>query len=105
MPTDLQVIEPVREQSAAETIAYTINVADYPGSGDPSTISVVAIDTSDGTDKSSTVFPSGSNSVSGNIITLKALQLLTAGVTYHIRVTFTRSSNIFQPHFVVKCIY
>lgn len=105
MPRELVITEGVKEQTVAEEVAYTLDVSKYPGTGDPSSVAVTVIQVGSGTDVTATVMPTNSPTVSGNVITMSLLKLLTAGRSYHVRVKFTRSGNIFQPHFEVRCIY
>lgn len=103
--TLLEVSEGLQEQSATERIAYTLDVTNYPGSSAPSSVVVKAIDTSDNSDVTSTVFPTNSPTVSGNVITLSLLRALTKGTTYRIQVKFTRDGNDLEPYFNVYCPY
>jgi hypothetical protein len=105
MPRTLVVTEGVQEQTTAEEISYTVDVSNYPGSGDPSGVAVTVFEVGTGTNVTSTVMPTNSPSVAGNIITLSTLKTLTRDKIYHVRVKFTRSGNIFQPHFEVRCPY
>lgn len=103
--TLLEVAEGLQTQSSGESIAYTIEVKDYPGSGNPSSLSAKVFDTSDDSDVTSTVMSTGSISSSGTVITLQPLDTLIKGKTYRIQVKFTRSTNIFEPFFNVLCPY
>ena len=105
MPRELVIVEGVKEQTTLEEVAYTLDVTKYPGSGDPSAVSVIVIEVGSGADVTSTVMPTDSPTVSGNVITFSPLKLLTAGKVYHMRMLFTRSGNVFQPHFEVRCLY
>ncbi len=103
MPDTLQVVEGPKQQTSNESIAYTVGVAAYPGSGDPSSVVASVFNLSDNSDVTSTVMPTGSVSVSGNTITLKPLTLLTGGNTYKVQVQFARSGNTLEAYFVIKC--
>ena len=109
MPSNINTLEIeegiVAQESGAASIAYTLDVAPYPGSSSPSAITETATKIDDESDVSSAVFPAGSSSVAGNIITLKPLTALVAGVTYRIEVEFTRDGNTFRPFFRVQCPY
>ncbi len=105
MPRELVIEEGVKEQSAAEVLAYTLDVTKYPGTGDPSAVSVIVIEVGSENDVTDTVMPTDSPTVSGNVITFSPLKLLTVGKTYHMRMLFTRSGNVWQPHFEIRCIY
>ena len=102
---ELVVTEGVQEQPAAEEISYTLDVSNYPGSGDPSAVAVTVIQVGTGDTVTGIVMPANSPTVSGNVITLSPLKLLTVGKSYHVRVKFTRTGNVFQPHFEVRCTY
>ena len=103
MPDTLQVIQGPKLQTSNESIAYTIGVAAYPGSGDPSSVIATVFNLSDNSDVTSTVMSAGSVSVSGNTITLKPLTALTANANYKIQVVFTRSGNVLEGYFLIKC--
>ena len=103
MADTLQVVEGPKKQTSNESIAYTIDSANYPGTGDPTSVSATAFDLSNDTNVTSTVFPTGSITVDTGVITLKPLKLLTAGRNYNIRVLFTLSGNILETYFVIKC--
>lgn len=97
-----QVKEGRLVQGVDEAIAYTITTT--PWGSSPGTIVVAAYNITEGarTDVTSTVFPAGSASASGDIITLALLRSLTAGNLYRIEVKFTCSSNIFEAFFEVQ---
>lgn len=95
-----EVAEGVQFQGEDESIAYTVDVTAVGSS--PSSVAVVVKNMTDGTIVTPTVMPSGSTSVSGNVITLPALKLLTAGVLYRVEVKFTVSGNILESYFYVQ---
>ena len=41
MPRELVIVEGVKEQTTLEEVAYTLDVTDYPGTGDPSSVTVL----------------------------------------------------------------
>lgn len=95
-----EVLEGKQYQGEDESIAYTLDVSAIGSS--PSSVSVVVKDVTNGTVVTSTVMPTGSPSVSGNVITLPALKLLTAGVLYRVEVMYTISGNILESYFYVQ---
>lgn len=101
----LQIAEGVHQQGSVEVIAYTLDVANGPGSSNPSSIVVTAITSSNNTDVSTTVFPTNSPTSTDNVITLSPLRALTVGDVYHVRVQYTRSGNVYQPYAIVRCDY
>ena len=97
---DREVLEGKQYQGVDESIAYTLDVSAVGSS--PSSVSVVVKDVTNGTVVTSTVMPTGSASVSGNVITLPALKLLTAGVLYRVEVKYTISNNVLESYFYVQ---
>ena len=102
MSNILEVQEGTRYQSDDENIVYTITTTNRVTS--PSSPTAVVYDVGTDTDVSSTVMPSGSHSVSGDIITLKGLTALTAGHTYRVEVKYTAGSSTYENYFIVKCL-
>ena len=90
MASVLEVKERLQTQSTAEQLAWQLDTSTR---GTPTSPAVASVKQSDGTNVKSTVMPSGSPSVTNNIITLPVLKLLTAGERYEIRTTFTAKSN------------
>lgn len=86
-------------QGVDEKIAYALTTT--PWGTSPTSVEVKAFSysevTSTYTDVSSTVLI-GSPTVSGDIITLPALSVLTVEVKYRIEVKFTCSGNIFEAY-------
>lgn len=95
-----EVLEGVQYQGADESIAYTLDVTAVGSS--PSSVSVVVKDVTNSATVTATVMPTGSASVSSNVITLPALKLLTAGVLYRVEVKYTISGNILESYFYVQ---
>lgn len=88
-------------QGVDEKITYTITTT--PWGTSPSSVVVVAKDvTNANVVVTSTVFPSGAASVSGDVITLAPLLTLTSGHLYRIEVKFTSGVNIFETFFEVQ---
>ena len=102
MPDIHEVIQGQQSQTTSEQISYSIDVGLWGVA--PTAISVNVVDLSDGSvDVTSTVMPSGSMNVIGNIITLPKLKALTAGVLYQIRVIFDIGGNRFEARIPVLC--
>ena len=95
-----EVQEGKQYQGVDESIAYTLDVSAIGSS--PSSVSVVVKDVTHATVVTSTVMPTGSASVSGNVITLPALKLLTAGVLYRVEVKYTVGGNVLESYFYVQ---
>jgi hypothetical protein len=99
----LEVSQGTQYQSADERLAYKITTTNFGSS--PTSVSVKAYDESVNEDVTSTVFPTNSPSVAGDVITLSLLRDLTVDHSYRIEVKFTDSnSNIWECYFRVKCI-
>ncbi len=98
----LEIAEGLLYQSADEQLAYNITTTNWVS--DPTSPTVVAYDESGETVVTSTVFPTNSPSVSGDVITLSLLKALTKNHTYRIEVKFTVGSNVWECFFRVKCI-
>ena len=95
-----EVAEGVQTQGADEKITYTITTTNWASS--PGSVSQVVKD-EDGTDVTSSV-TSGSTSVSGDVITLKAISSLTAGTRYRCEVQFTAGSGApYECYFWINC--
>lgn len=95
-----EVLEGVQYQGEDESIAYTVDVSAIGSS--PSAVTVVVKDVTNSAVVTSTVMPTGSASVSGDVITLPALKLLTAGVLYRVEVKYTISGNVLESYFYVQ---
>jgi len=98
----LEVTEGLKYQSADESLGYQITTTNWVSS--PTSPVVVAYDEADNSVVTSTVFPTNSPSVSGDVISLSLLKSLTNGHNYRIEVKFTVGSNIYECYFRVKCI-
>ena len=88
-------------QGSAESIIRTLDVSKIGSS--PTSPSVVVIDLGSNTDVTSTVIPSGSLAVNGNVITMKPLTSLTPGRRYRVALSFTLNSSILQYYWIVSC--
>ena len=98
----LEVAEGTRYHTSNETRAYTITTTNL--ASNPTSPTAVVYDESVDLDVTSTVMPSGSHSVLGDVITLKPLTALTKDHSYRVEFTFTVGNNIFERYFIVKCI-
>ena len=101
MPNQLEVAEGVRHQSSDEKLPYQITTTVLVSG--PTSPSVVAYDENDGTDVTSTVYPTNSPSANGDVITLSLLRDLTIGHTYRIEVKFLVGTSIYECYFRVQC--
>ena len=98
----IEVTEGVRYQTSDETRVYTITTTKLVSS--PTSPTAVVYDESVDEDVTATVMPSGSHSVSGDVITLKPLTALTQDHSYRVEFKFTVGANIFERYFRVRCI-
>ena len=95
-----EVTQGTQNQGADEKITYTITTTNWASS--PASVSMVVKD-ANSVDVTSSV-TSGSNSVSGNIITLKPINGLAAGERYKVEVQFTAGSGApFECYFYIDC--
>lgn len=95
--TNRAFVEGRKLQGVEESIPYTVTTTEWGSS--PSSVSVKVFDvTADFADVTATVMPTGSPSVSGDVITLPALKLLTETHLYRVEVKFTCSGNIFEAY-------
>ena len=90
MANVLEVVEGLQFQSVDESIIWAI---DTSARGTPTTPVVVSVNDSTGTDKKSTVMPSGSPSIAADVISLPSLTALVKGQRYEIRTTYVVSGN------------
>lgn len=76
-----------------EEVAFWIN--SLPWGGTPTSVTVKVFDVTAGayTDVTSTVMPSGSASVVGNVINLPVMKAVTAEHIYRLEVKFTSAGN------------
>lgn len=86
MPGIREVKDGVQVQAVSEEIPYSIDFTDWPN---PPTSPTLAAEDSSGADKTSTLFPSGSPSINGNIITLPLCKAGTVGEIYKVTVGYT----------------
>ena len=97
----LEVQEGLQYQTSDEQLAYSITTTNWVSS--PTSPSVVAFDINTGETVTTTVFPTNSPSVNGDVISLSLLKSLSKGHTYRIEVKFTVGSNVYECYFLVKC--
>lgn len=97
---DREVLEGKQYQGVDESIAYTLDVSAVGSS--PTSPVVVVKDITNGTTVTATVMPTNSPTVSGDVITLSLLKLLTAGILYRVEVKYTISGNILESYFYVQ---
>lgn len=97
MSVKREIKESPIKQGVDEIIAYTLTTT--PWGSSPSSVAVVVKDVTKGetlTDVTNTVMPTNSPSVSGDVITLSPLKLLTVDHKYRVEVKFTCSGNVFE---------
>lgn len=100
MATRREAKEGVQPQGVDERIAYTLTTT--PWGSTPTGVAVSVTDDADGSTVTSTVMPTNSPSVAGDVITLSLLRSLTAGHVYRVDVQFTCSGNLFEAYFRVR---
>lgn len=92
-----EILEGRQRQGTNDSITYTVDVT--PLGSSPTSPAVAAYDAR-GRDVTAQLFPSGSASVSGNVITLPACTGVYAGEDYRVVVTFTlggRDLSVYIP--------
>lgn len=92
-----QILEGLQLQGTTEEVTYTLT---FPASwGAPTSPSVVVSSVNEVTGAltvvTSTVMPTGSASVSGQIVTLPEMKSLTVDVLYRVVVTVASGTNVF----------
>jgi len=97
----LEVTEGVRYQLTGTTKIYTITTTNVISN--PTSPTATAYDESVNADVTSTIMPSGSNSVTGDVITLKPVTALTADHSYRVVVRWVVGSQTFGNYFRIKC--
>ena len=103
MPITREVKEGRQPQGTEEIVVYTLTTT--PWGSTPTSTSAKVFDVTKGKrdDVTSVVMPTGSTSVSGDVITLPALKLLKPGRSYRVEVKFTVSGNALEAFFYVDC--
>lgn len=92
-----RVIESPLRQGADEQIQYKLTTT--PWGSDPTSVSVVVFES--GEDVTSTVMPTGTPQVEGDVITLPVLKSLEAGKDYRVEVKFTAGGSVWEAYFNV----
>lgn len=102
--TSREIAEGAVVQGMDESIVYSLTTTKWGSSPTSVSVKVYSINPESGaaTDVTSTVMPSGSASVSGDIISLPALTALSIGVKYRVEVNFTCSGNVFEAYAYVQ---
>jgi len=91
-----------QSQHASEEVIWSLTTTNVGSS--PSSQSCKVYDLTNGSaDVTSTVMPTNSPTVSGDVITLSPLKLLTAGQIYQVEVTYTTGGSVIVQPFVVIC--
>lgn len=102
MASSREIRQGLQYQGEDEEIVYTITTTAWGSS--PSAVSVAVKDERAGfADVTSTVMPTGSPTVAGDVITLPTMKALTRGRTYRVEVRFTSGANVLEPYFRVLC--
>jgi hypothetical protein len=104
MASPRELVESPVEQGVDESITWTVDVSNVGSSPTSPSVDVFATDDL-ATSVKSTVMPSGTPSVSGDVITLPELTALTAGTNYRVEVKFTVGGGApFEVYFIVKAL-
>lgn len=104
MSVSREIVELEQEQGVEEEIIYTLTTT--PWGSTPTSTSHKGYkydaDTGAWTDVTSTIFPSGSTSVVGDVITLPLCKAMTQDALYRVEVKFTSGGNIFEPYALIR---
>jgi hypothetical protein len=87
-------------QGEDEIVPYTLTTT--PWGSAPASVSVKAKDLADDSDVTATVFPVNSPVVSGDVITLSPLKLLTRGHLYRVEVKFVIGTATYEAFFEIQ---
>lgn len=93
------IIEGIQAQGQDEAITYAVTVDPAPTGG--LDVSAYDID-ADYAEVTGTVFPAGSASYSGSVITLPQLTALTRGKVYRIEVQYAVGSDVVETFFEIE---
>lgn len=103
MPSPRQVKQGRQFQGVDEKIAYTLTTT--PWGGTPVVAAFKAFDVTGPRqydDVTATVFPTGTTSVTGDVITLPLLQALTVYHVYRVEVRWTYGGNTLEAWFEIE---
>lgn len=98
-----EISEGLQYQGSDEEVAYNLTTTKWGSSPTSPTVKVYSVVGTTYTDVTATVMPSGSATVTGDVITLPVLKLLTADTLYRVEVKFTVSGNVFEPYAMLRC--
>lgn len=103
-----EIAEGLQEQGVNEVITYTLDATKWGGATSPSSPDVKVYSVTEGdapayNDVTSTIIPSGSPSVSGQIITLPQIRAMTEGVLYRVQIKFNKGADVFDPYAEIRC--
>ena len=102
MATSRQITEGRQYQGSDENITYTLTTTPWGSSPTSTSAKIFSISGDTLTDVTSTNM-TGATSVTGDVITLPAIDGLTAGTEYRVEVKFTISGNIFEAFAFILC--
>ena len=105
MAIELRIRESPKAQKFAESVIYTLTST--PWGTSPSVVSVIVYDITDGepyTDVTSTVMPTNSPSILGDVITFSPLKLLTRDHKYLMDIFFTCNSKEFNTDCIIVAV-
>lgn len=98
-----EVVEGIQNQVADEELIYKITTTNFSSTPTTPVVKAYKIVGSVETDVTSTLFPTNTPSVSGDIITLSPLKGLIKGGYYRIEIKFTAGGNIWKCYFDLTC--
>ncbi len=101
MAIEREVVESPMSQGVDEIIAYTLTTTQWGSTPSSPVVNVYDITAGAFTDVTSTVMPTNSPSVSGDIITLSVLKLLTVNKQYRVEIKFVASGNTFEAYAII----
>lgn len=110
MASTREIQQGTQEQGTEEEIIYTLTVPASWGTptGTPVVKAYSVSQTSGGgysyTDVTSTIFPSGSASIAGQVITLPLCKSMTEATLYRVEIKFSTSEgDVKEPYAMIEC--
>jgi hypothetical protein len=104
MTTKREILESPLEQGTDESIIYSLTTTPWGSTPSDVAVKVFSLSGNVKTDVTTTVMPTNTPTVLGDVISLSPLKLLTAGIVYRVEIKFTCSSNIFETYAYINCV-
>jgi hypothetical protein len=85
-----------------EIRSYNLTTTPWGGTPTDPVVKVFSVIDGDHTDVSTTVMPTNSPSISGDVITLSPLKSLTEGIIYRMEILFVTGGNTEEPYCMIQ---